>query len=317
MWHEIYAAAMQATWAIDASVLQMMLSQAKDSVAVEVRPRRKLPRVDGNVAVLPLHGMISQRGSIWQEMFGGTSTEQFGAAFRQAIGDERIKAVIIDVDSPGGTTAGVSELAQVIHEGSQQKEVAAIANSQMASAAYWLASQVGAGKQRLAATPGADVGSIGVFRMHEDVSEAMAAQGVKVTFMATPRFKTEANPFEPLSAAAIDHHMGQVEATYESFVADVARGRGVNKSVVKTGYGEGRMYHAPQAAERGMVDRVATMDKLLSELGAGGRVDASRAATAVLQDELCHAWETCQVTDRVALVDLEARRRRMRLLTKP
>ena len=129
--------------------------------------------------VLPLHGVISQRASVWQEMFGGTSTEQFGAAYQQAINDPRIKAVVLDVDSPGGTVSGVSELADIVYAGAQQKPVAAVANSQMASAAYWIASQVGGGQLRLAAASGADVGSIGVFRMHEDVSEAMAEAGIK------------------------------------------------------------------------------------------------------------------------------------------
>jgi ClpP class serine protease len=60
-----------------------------------------------------MYGMISQRSSIWQEMFGGTSTQGFGAAYTRAVNDDRVKAIVFDVDSPGGTTAGVKELSDI------------------------------------------------------------------------------------------------------------------------------------------------------------------------------------------------------------
>ena len=291
MLSEIHLAMREETWAIRESALAIMASERLVTKAVGPR---KLPRVQGNVAVLPLHGMISQRASLWQEFFGGTSTESFGAAFQRAIGDPKVGGVIIDVDSPGGTTSGVQELADLIWEGSQRKPVAAIANSDMASAAYWLASQVGAGSKRLVAAPGADVGSIGVFRMHQDVSEALASQGVKMTMLAVPEYKTEANPFEPLTDQARDHHMGQVQAAYEEFVAAVSRGRSVSPGVVRSSFGKGRMFHASQAASMGLVDRVATLGQLAGEM-LGGAVQATASEAAMLQDELCHAWETGEV----------------------
>ena len=291
MYREAYAAAMGTTWAIYGASLRWMLnSLAGDHIEI-VKPRRKLPSVSGEVAVLPLHGVISQRDSIWSELFGGTSTQQFGAGFAQAINDPRVKAVVLDVDSPGGTVAGVRELADLVYQGSQQKPVAAVANSQMASAAYWIGSQVGGKLSRLAAAPGSDVGSIGVFRMHEDISGKLEQEGVNVSFIAVPEFKTEANPFEPLSAEAEDHHMTQVQATYDQFVADVARGRGASKAAVQNSYGKGRVYHADQAAQHGMVDRVATLPQMLAELGVGAKATLSQAQTEMME-ELCHAWET-------------------------
>lgn len=298
---ELYSALIGTQWAIYEPMLQWMAAVATGKVrskpfiettveTVAAEPsRRKLPKVEGGVAVIPMHGVISHRYSIFQDIFGGTSTQGFGAAFQRAISDSKVGAVIIDVDSPGGTVAGVEELADIIYAGSQQKPVAAVANAQMASAAYWLASQVGAGKKALVAAPGSEVGSIGVFRMHEDYSEMLAADGVKVTFLSVPKYKTEANPYEPLTDEAIGHHMGQVESTYESFVSAVSRGRGVPASQVKRGFGEGRMFDARQAAAMGMVDRVATLSQLLRETGAtaGG---LSVAESLVLQDELCHCF---------------------------
>jgi signal peptide peptidase SppA len=222
--------------------------------------------------------------------------------------------VLIDVDSPGGTVNGVPELSDTISRGAQIKPVAAIANSQMASAAYWLGSQVGPGKKRLTAAPSADVGSIGVFRMHEDVSEMLAADGVKVTFLAMPEFKTEANPFEPLTDAAIEHHMGQVEATYDQFVSAVASGRGVPKSAVKERYGKGRMFHASQAADMGLVDRVASLPQLLAEFG-GTLNQLEHAEADVLRDEICHAWE-CGQLEPITSGDVLLQRQKLRLKQK-
>lgn len=299
MWHDILAAALSQTWAIQENYLHTLLMQARQEV--EVARRIKLPKVNGNVAVLPVYGVINQRASIWDELFGGTSTQSLGAAFVRAINEDKVGGVVLDIDSPGGTTAGVQELADLIHIGSQRKPVAAVANSQMASAAYWLGSQVGGRQLRLAASPGADVGSIGVFRMHQDVSEALAADGVKVTFIAAGKYKTEANPFEPLSLEAAEFHQSQVDATYAQFVADVARGRGVNKSVVKDGYGQGRMFHAAQAADLGLVDRVATLSRVLEELGAGTTARITTAQSQQLEDELCAAWdagEECSLAPR-------------------
>lgn len=295
-------------WAIRHEWLQHAIFAAQPSKS------SRLPKVDGQIAILPMYGMITQRASIWQEMFGGTSTQAFGAAYTRAVNDDRIKAVVFDVDSPGGTTAGVEELSDLIYEGAQRKTTVAIANSQAASAAYWLASQVGAG--RFFAAPGADVGSIGVFRMHEDLSGALEQEGVKVDYIAVPEYKTEANPYEPLSEEAREFHLGQVQATYDEFVKDVARGRGVNGSKVRADYGKGRMFHAVQAAELGMVDGVRTLPQALAQLGVGtGKAQLTTAESQGIERELCAAWEggTPERFTNLPTVSISESRRRLKV----
>jgi signal peptide peptidase SppA len=310
MWRDLVASALVQTWAIRESVLNIMLGEAR---LEEPARRIKLPKVQGNVAILPIHGVIQQRGSIWDEMFGGTSTQALGASFVRAINDDRVGAVVFDVDSPGGTTSGVEELADLIHTGSQRKPVVAVSNSQMASAAYWLSSQVGAKQLRLVASPGADAGSIGVFMMHQDVSEAMATEGVKVTIIQAGKYKTETSPFEPLSDEAREHLQTQVDATYDTFVNQVARGRGVAKSVAKDGFGQGRMYHAQQAAELGLIDRVATMGRVLDELGAGTSARITKAQSQTVEDELCQAWESGHELVFAPLPDISVTSHRLRM----
>ena len=274
------------TWAIRDTALADILSVEVE----ESRIPRKLPRVEGNVVVLPVHGMISQRASIWSRLFGGTSTQQLAGTLQKLAEDARVGAVVLDIDSPGGTVSGVSEAADAVWEASQQKPVAAISNSQMASAAYWLGSQVGSGQQRLVAAPGSDTGSIGVFRLHENIAGVLEQAGIEITLIAEPGKKMEGNPYQPLTEEALEHHKGQVHATYEEFVDAVARGRGVRASTVRTGYGEGRVYHASQAAEMGLVDRVATLPQLLGELGVGSKSQLSQAEADELLQDVCAMW---------------------------
>lgn len=279
------SAAYQETWAIAQHWLNPMFF---DSLAAAPKKQR-LPRVEGNVAVMPIYGMITQRGSIWQEIFGGTSTQGFGAAFTRAINHDQVSAVVIDVDSPGGTVAGVEELGDIIHEGAQIKPVAAVANSSANSAAYWLASQAGPG--RFFAAPAADIGSIGVYRMHVDESELAAQQGVRVEFMGMPEYKTEGNPYMPLSQEAREHNMAQVQESYEAFVKAVARGRGITAGQVKANYGKGRSFHANVAADMGLVDGVKTLGEVLQAMGVGGKAQAMTTGQVSALTELCMAWE--------------------------
>lgn len=218
----------------------------------------------GAIAVLPLVGTITQRAGMMSNFSGGTSTEKFSQMFRGAMNDPDIRAIVIDVDSPGGTVNGVIELGDEIFKARGQKPVVAVANSLAASAAYWLATQA----PEMVATPGAQVGSVGVFGAHEDVSKAAEMAGVKVTLISAGKYKTEGNEWEPLSDAAREDLQSKVDQFYEMFVKAVARGRGVSANDVKNGFGEGRTVTAKDAAASKMVDRVATMSQTLTRLGA-------------------------------------------------
>lgn len=245
-------------------------------------------QIAGGVAVIPVYGMISQRQSLMSDTSGGTSCEALRASLRDAIADPEVKAVVLDVDSPGGDVAGVPELAADIRalRSSQSKPIVAVANTLMASAAYWLACQC----DELVASPSAMVGSIGIVGMHEDVSEAAAKAGVKTTLISAGAYKVEGNQFEPLSDDARATLQGQVDAFYSMFLADVSRGRGVAQDKVAADYGQGRVLMAAQATRVGMVDRVDTLEATVKRLARGGGTKArARASFAerviALEDE--------------------------------
>jgi ClpP class serine protease len=93
-----------------------------------------------------------------------------------------------------------------------------------------------------------------------------------VSFISAGKYKTEANPYEPLSSDARDAMQTKVNEYYGQFTAAVARGRGTTKAQVEAGFGEGRMVMAKDAVKQGMADRVATFDQTMSRLGARSKI---------------------------------------------
>jgi signal peptide peptidase SppA len=233
----------------------------------------------GAVAVIPIRGVISRRANLMAQMSGpgGTSIEKLTSQFRAALADGSVKAIVFDIDSPGGTVEGIPELADEIYKARGQKKSIAVANSMAASAAYWLAASAG----ELVVAPSGQVGSIGVFMSHDDFSVAMEKAGVKTTFISAGKYKVDGNETEPLSDSAREDMQSKVDAFYTMFVKGVARGRRASQDDVKGGFGQGRMMLAAAAVKEGMADRVATMDDTLGRLGASESNPAKMAAGAI------------------------------------
>ena len=227
----------------------------------------------GAIAVLPLYGVLAQRMNMMTQVSGGTSTELFGRAFKEAVREPSISAIVIDVDSPGGSVFGVEELAAEINAARGAKPVIAVANSMAASAAYWIAAQA----DELVVTPGGLVGSIGVMTAHQDISKAQEMAGVKITLISAGIFKMEESSFQPLSDVAKTAIQAEVDRYYGMFVQAVAKGRKTSVAAVKAGFGQGRLVGADDALAQGMVDTIGTLDQTIARLmgrGPQGQIGA-------------------------------------------
>lgn len=276
---------LQAPWAILPEALTDAVARSRRYEAGEatfslasVEAARQAGRptaIQGDIAVMPINGTIWGRGGGFLfELFGLTSAEQFGRQFMAAVNDARIGAIVFDVNSPGGSVTGVDELSKMIYDARGSKPIVAVANHLMASAAYW----IGTAADELVVTPSGEVGSIGVFAAHQDVSAAMEKEGVKTTLISAGKYKTEGNPFEPLTDEAHASIQARVDDYYSMFTKAVARNRGVNVADVRGGFGEGRVVGAQQAVSLGMADRVATLDDVISGLTRRQRQGRSVAA---------------------------------------
>jgi signal peptide peptidase SppA len=261
-------------WTMMAMLSAGLAEPDYERLGLDYRARRqRATATTGKIAVLPLYGFISHRADVFTLAFGGTSTEDFGQALDVAMADTTVTRIVIDVDSPGGTTDGVAELAAKIQAARATKQIVAVANTWMASAAYWL----GASATEVVASPSSHVGSIGVFAIHEDLSVALETAGVKPTVISSSDYKSEGNPFEPLGDEARDEIQKQVDQLGRMFERDVAQGRGVSLATVQAKFGQGRVYGAVEAKERGMVDRVGTLEQTLARLSGGASRGRTRA----------------------------------------
>jgi len=249
---------------LSAEEIHLRVGEAMGQHAERIEGAASVTRArGGGVAVVPIMGTIFHRmAESMDESSGGTSTGRIRDSLRQAVAMPDIGTILLDVHSPGGTVPGVGELADDIFKAREAKRIVALADSQMASAAYWIASQA----NEIVAIPSASVGSIGVFGVHEDLSERAKQLGIKVTMISAGKYKMEGNPFEPLSEAATARFQTLVDAAYDSFVDAVARGRGVSSSTVRTGFGQGRALMAKEAKEAGLIDRIATREETIVRL---------------------------------------------------
>ena len=261
---------------------QTLAKIEEDRLAREARARDAQKQGGGGIAVLPLYGVLTQRGNLVDAVSGpgSTSTQRFGAALQDALNDEAVGQILIDIDSPGGSVYGVAELAAQILSARSQKPIVAIANSLAASAAYW----IGSAASEFYCTPGGEVGSIGVWQAHEDISNALEADGIKVTLISAGKYKVEGNPYEPLGDEAQSFMQSRVDDYFGAFVDAVAQARGVDTNAVINGMGQGRVIGALAARDQNMVNGVMTFDDVLgrmqSRIRPPDRTKASRLSQA-------------------------------------
>ena len=248
-----------------------------EEIAARIGDGRAAPiQPGGAAAVIPIRGLIAHRMSGMEQSSGGASAEQISRQIAAVAADPTIGTIIYDIDSPGGTVPGIQELAAQMFALRGKKTQVAQVNSMAASAAYWLASQA----DEIVSLPSGQAGYIGVFTVHQDLSQALANEGIDVTMISAGKYKLEGNPFEPLSDEARAMLQTRVNSAYDQFVSDVARGRGVSVSSVRKGYGEGRALPATEALAAKMIDRIATMEDTIGRIM--GRTPAGQLQAAAM-----------------------------------
>lgn len=251
----------------------------------------------GGVAIIPMYGVLSPRQNLISESSGGTSFEKLIGQVKEAGARSDVKTIVIDCDSPGGSCAFAPEFAATLREVRTRKAIIAVANPTMASAAYWTLSNA----TKIHASLSAMVGSIGVYSIHNDLSEALTKLGVKRTFISAGKYKLEGIDGPPLSEEGLKARNEQVAKMYEAFLADVAKGRGISASTIRSGYGEGRVVDAEEALALGMVDKVATFDETLDRLlPAGVSLDPAALASSTAPT----SQEPSPATDQEARIDI-------------
>jgi signal peptide peptidase SppA len=258
-----------APWAIEAAMLTTIAHVVARRMSGEVfafddfeREDPAPARTERGLAIIPMHGVLAPRMNALTDISGGTSFEQLRGQVNAAAADKTVRAIVLDIDSCGGSVLGATETADTIRKAREVKPVYAHANLTCASAAYWIA----ANATEVIASPSAQIGSVGVYSIHNDLSAALEQLGVKRTYVSAGKFKLDGVDGLPLNEAALARRQQQVDTCYETFIADLALGRGVPAATVRAGFGEGACLDAAAALAAGMIDRVEPIDATLARV---------------------------------------------------
>ncbi len=207
-------------------------------------------------------GIIIAAGNI---MFGsqppGTiGAESTGDLLRRALTDDSIKAVVLRVDSPGGSAFASDVIAHEI-EALQDagKPVVASMSSAAASGGYWIV----AGADRIFARPATITGSIGIFGMFPTYHRTAEVVGLTTDGIGTTPWSGEFRPDREMSDHAKQLFQLVIEDGYDDFITRVAESRGLEKQAVDA-IAQGRVWTGIDALENGLIDELGSFEDAIA-----------------------------------------------------
>ena len=211
-------------------------------------------------AVIPVKGVIGKNLSELESLCGCCDIHDVEEMLEECERDTSITTIILDIDSPGGTSVGVPELANRIKNCT--KEVISFTGNECCSAAYWLGSQASS----FYATPSSSVGSIGVYIAFPDVSEAYKMEGVKMDVIKSGAYKGAGIPGTSLDEGQrnmLQQEVSDIHVDFKEAVKSV-------RSFVEDSSMEGQMFSGKRGAEAGLVTSLINgFDELMQSLDAG------------------------------------------------
>lgn len=199
------------------------------------------------------HGLIGRGAYVARLPVDGiiTDDQKLVAAVRRLADDRSAKALIVAINSPGGSVGGGEALHDAIAEVAAKKPVVAVMGGLAASAAYMIAVPA----VRIFAYQGTLTGSIGVFLQSADVSALLGKLGIGTEVIKSGPLKDEPSFVAPLSPQARDMLQGLVMNLYDQFVTMVAAGRHMDPGKVRQ-LADGRPYTGQQALQLGLIDAI-------------------------------------------------------------
>ena len=172
-------------------------------------------------------------------------------ALRMAAKQEDIRALIVEIDSPGGTFVGGEALFQYLRELAKTKPVVAVLGGTATSAAYMAA----IGSDYIIARNGTITGSIGVIMQTADITNMLSKLGIKPETIKSGPLKAQPNPLEHFTPDAKIVTKELIRDLYLSFTEMVETRRGMTKETVLA-LADGRIFSGRQALANGMVDAI-------------------------------------------------------------
>ncbi len=217
-------------------------------------------QLGNNIAVIPIRGTLAPKTSSfdWENNDG----KEFAKNLNDAVTNKKMKAILIMVDSPGGSVNIAEEIRLKVEKATQSdKPIAVYFSSVAASGGYWLSMPV----TNIIASPAAITGSIGVFAILPQLTGFTEKLGISSQTLATTPYSDIYNPLSPLNEQQRSLLDYRVQQTYQQFLAIVSVGRSLSPQTVPDLAG-GRVYSGRKAAELGLVSSTGSFNDALDSL---------------------------------------------------
>jgi len=199
--------------------------------------------------------------------------------------DPAAKAVIVRIDSPGGTVAGGESLYQSLRAVAAKKPVAVVMG-EMATSAGYMAALAG---DRIFAREGSVTGSIGVILQTTDITGLLAKLGVTTEALKSAPLKAVPSPLEPLTPAAREATMAVIRDVFDMFKEMVAKRRGLSPQQVAK-VSDGRVFTGRQAIANGLVDEIGGQADAVRWLGTAFGIDTQLPVVDLQGSEEQRLW---------------------------
>lgn len=268
---------MSQPWALDQQLLSLMSDIANRDVASltleDFAPEslasktgkavtRGMEKREGGVALIHVNGVISRYANLFTNICGGTTTQMLAQDFNKALSDPTIKAIVLNIDSPGGEAKGIHELAEMIYQARGKKRIVAYVGGNACSAAYWIASAC----DQIVIDATGCAGSIGtVLEMRRrKPREDDEFETIEIVSSQSPNKRQD--PGTDSGRAAYQQHLDDLA---EVFVLRVARNMAVTREKVINEFGGGGILIGQAAVEKGMAHRLGSLEGVIAELKTG------------------------------------------------
>lgn len=273
-------------WALDPQILATMkaisLRQIDQLSADDFKPFA-LPVNDGEVigkrlavrdgvGIIPVTGVVSRYASLFEDICGGTSTQNLSKDFDQALHDPNISGILFDMASPGGDARGIHEFAEMIYAARGQKPIIAYVGHEASSACYWLATAC----DEIVLDATAVVGSVGAVTTLTFTQKDADSDEESIELVSS---QSPLKRADPRSDQGRGLYQQLLDDLADVFIDTVARNRDVDREVVLRDFGQGFVRMGQEAVDHQMADRLGSFEQVFNELKQGNSITMTETTT--------------------------------------